>query len=255
MISIVICSIDGRKTAAVTEMYGRLLLGHPHEIIHIPDARGFARGTTGAWRRAGESWLSFRMMTLSFSRRILHAAAGAHGALRHRGRGGDGQGVRRRLERRRATSCLRAGDPFGNRPGYFRVLVCSVPSRRVDRMQAMDGVFLCCRREVAQPIGFDQSARSPAITCTTWISLTGHTWRGIGWRCAWTWILFTRRCRPMTKTGRPKSGSSAKNTPRPGASAIAMAANCVCCGADDRRAPGNHPARALARGAAPREKG
>ena len=44
MISIVICSIDARKIAAVSEMYARLFAGHAHEIIHIPDARGLCEG-------------------------------------------------------------------------------------------------------------------------------------------------------------------------------------------------------------------
>jgi hypothetical protein len=36
------------------------------------------------------------------------------------------------------------------------VITWAVPQRRVDRIQALDGVFLCVRRSVADALGFDE---------------------------------------------------------------------------------------------------
>ena len=40
--------------------------------------------------------------------------------------------------------------------GNYEVVIWSASLRRVDQIQAMDGVFLCAYRPVAQVIGFDQ---------------------------------------------------------------------------------------------------
>jgi len=158
MISIVICSIDARKMAIVSEMYGRLLSGQPHEIIHISDARGLCEGYNRGFARSRGELVIFshddvEFRDADFGRRLL-------GHMAHC----DIAGVA-------GTDKLCGGDwsvggpphiygqviHSGTDPGYFRVLVYSVPNRRVDKMQALDGVFLCCRREVVEKIGFDQA--------------------------------------------------------------------------------------------------
>ena len=142
-------------------MYGRLLSGHPHEVIHISDAGGLCEGyNRGLARSRGElvifSHDDVEFRAPEFARRLL-------GHMEHC----DVAGVA-------GTNRLCGGDwsisgpphiygqmiHSGTDQGYFRVVVYSVPKRRVDKMQAMDGVFLCCRREVAERIGFDEGTFS-----------------------------------------------------------------------------------------------
>jgi GT2 family glycosyltransferase len=40
--------------------------------------------------------------------------------------------------------------------GQFGLVIWSAPRRRVDRIQALDGMFLCARRSVATSLGFDE---------------------------------------------------------------------------------------------------
>ena len=158
MISIVICSIDTRKFAAVSEMYARLLSGHSHEIIHIPDARGLCEGYNRGFAQSRGEMVIFshddvEFRAPDFGTRLLEHMSHCDVA----GVGG--------------TDKLCGGDwsvggpphiygqviHSGTDPGYYRVMVYSVPTRRIDGMQALDGVFLCCRREVVQRVAFDQT--------------------------------------------------------------------------------------------------
>jgi GT2 family glycosyltransferase len=158
MISIVICSVDARKLALSSSMYQRLLSDVPHEIVHIPDARGLCEGyNRGFARSRGETVIfshdDVEFRTPDFARCLL-------GHMEHC----DVAGVA-------GTDKLCGGDwsvgglphnygqviHSGTDPGYFRVMVYSVPTRRIDRMQALDGIFLCCRREVVERVPFDQT--------------------------------------------------------------------------------------------------
>jgi GT2 family glycosyltransferase len=58
-LSVIICSIDAAKYAAVTAHYTRLLSGYPHEIIGIHDARSLAEGYNRAARKARGEVLLF----------------------------------------------------------------------------------------------------------------------------------------------------------------------------------------------------
>src|SRR5580700_6651429 len=44
MFSVIICSIDPARFAAVKAMYERIFHGHDWELVHIPDARSLAEG-------------------------------------------------------------------------------------------------------------------------------------------------------------------------------------------------------------------
>jgi len=157
MISIVICSIDARKFAAVSEMYSRQLSGQPYEIIHIPDARGLCEGYNRGFAQCRGELVIFshddvEFKVPDFARRLL-------GHMEHC----DVAGIAG-TDRVCGGDWSASGPPHiygqvihsGTDPGYFRVMVYSVPTRRIDAMQALDGVFLCCRREVVQRISFDQ---------------------------------------------------------------------------------------------------
>lgn len=45
--------------------------------------------------------------------------------------------------------------PNPNQPGWTNVFMWSVTQRRADGMQALDGLFLCARRSVVEPLHFD----------------------------------------------------------------------------------------------------
>ncbi len=45
--------------------------------------------------------------------------------------------------------------PNPNHPGWTNVFMWSVPQRRADGMQALDGLFLCVRRSVVESLHFD----------------------------------------------------------------------------------------------------
>jgi GT2 family glycosyltransferase len=157
MISVIICSVDARKLKTASDSYARLLCSHPHEIVHIPDARGLCEGyNRGLARSRGElvifSHDDVEFRAPDFGTRLL-------GHMEHC----DVAGVA-------GTDKLCGGDwsvggpphvygqviHSGTDPGYFRVLVYSAPTRRVDKMQALDGIFLCCGRDIAARIGFDE---------------------------------------------------------------------------------------------------
>ena len=58
MISIVICSNNDDRFAAVSRNLEQLLRGEPHEIIRIPDARSMGEGyVRGVGRSRGESFI------------------------------------------------------------------------------------------------------------------------------------------------------------------------------------------------------
>jgi len=158
MISIVICSIDTQKFTAVSRMYAGLLAGHPHEIIHIPDARGLCEGYNRGFAQTRGELVIFSHDDVEFRAPDFAGRLLGHMAYC------DVAGVAGTDKLSGGDWCV-TGPPHsygqvihsGTDPGYFRVMVYSVPTRRIDRMQALDGVFLCSRREVVERVGFDQA--------------------------------------------------------------------------------------------------
>src|SRR5467141_3918616 len=59
LISVIICSIDATKFARVTSNFGKRLVGHPHEIVGIHDARSLAEGYNRGARQARGDLLIF----------------------------------------------------------------------------------------------------------------------------------------------------------------------------------------------------
>jgi GT2 family glycosyltransferase len=156
MISVVICSIDPVKFDAVSRQYARLLAAGPFEIIHIPDARGLAEGyNRGLARSRGDviifSHDDIEVLTPDLRDRLLNHLDSA-----------DLLGVA-------GTTRLRDARWVGSAPPYiygqiaetnrerncFDVSLWGVPARRVDGIQAMDGVFLCAKRSVVDAVPFD----------------------------------------------------------------------------------------------------
>jgi GT2 family glycosyltransferase len=157
MISVVICSIDQAKLTAALQTYARLLGGQPYEIIHVPDARGLAEGYNRGLARSRGELIIFSHDDVEFHcQGFLGRLVGHMGHCDLLGIAG--------TDRASSGAWLSSGPPhvFGQiihsraDPGGFRVLLYNAPARRVLNIQSLDGVFLCCKREVAQKIGFDQ---------------------------------------------------------------------------------------------------
>jgi hypothetical protein len=156
LISVIICSIDARKFANVTATYQKALDKERFEIIGIHDAQslaeGYARGIAAS--RGELSILShddIRILTTDFSSRLVANLAvydliGIAGTTKVVG-----------------ASWMDAGDP------YLYTLICS-PETGSGRLQtvmlgggpvvapgiqALDGVFMAMRREVAETVAFD----------------------------------------------------------------------------------------------------
>jgi len=138
-------------------MYNRLLAGSAFQIIRIADARGLCEGyNRGIAQSRGEilvfSHDDLSILCENFRQRLL-------GHLEHC----DLLGVA-------GTTHLCDGNWLQSGPPYiygqvihckadtkeFEVSLFGAPCRRIDAMQGLDGVFLCCKREVAEKIGFDQ---------------------------------------------------------------------------------------------------
>lgn len=159
MISVIVCSIDDAKHAAVTAMYQRLLEDWPHEIISIRDARSLCEAYTRATAQAKGEVLVFshddvEFLTPDFAQRL-------HGHLRHFDVVGLAGTTRLAgpswiqggwsVARGQVTTIDRDG-------GDFRVDVYGVSGTAEAGIQAIDGFCIACRREVAEKIGFDAAA-------------------------------------------------------------------------------------------------
>ena len=156
MFSLVICSRDSQKFARVSEMYRRLLGPELLEIIHIPDATGLAEGYNRAIAKSRGEALIFshddvRIFAEDFRQKLL-------GHLSHC----DLLGIAG-TDRLCGGRWIASGPPhvFGqivhpHKPtSGYSLSVFGAPKRRIDGIQALDGVFLCCRRDVAEKIVFD----------------------------------------------------------------------------------------------------
>jgi GT2 family glycosyltransferase len=155
MISIIICSVQDARFAAVARNYAQSLEGEPHEIIRINDAASLAEGyTRGIARSHGEivifSHDDVEILTAGLARRLrdhlerfdLVGVAGTNRLIR--------------------GEWVAAGPPyiFGqvaqvHPQAGFVVRIFGTPARSVDGIQAMDGLFFAARRELLEKVRFD----------------------------------------------------------------------------------------------------
>ncbi len=160
-VSVIICSINDQNFAAASAMYARLLSEVPHEIIRISDATGMADGyNRGVDRSTGDVLIfshddieiispDFAVVLLGRLRRFdLIGLAGTDWIC--------------------GPTWFQAGPPhlFGqvthlNDPGTesnkFSVTIYGAPRRAIPNIQAVDGLFMACRRPVFEKIRFDES--------------------------------------------------------------------------------------------------
>jgi hypothetical protein len=156
VISVITCSVDDNRFAAVQDNYRRVLHGAEHEIIRIPDARSLAEGyNRGISASRGE--------VLIFSHDDVEVLVPLHRLVQERLGTFDVIGVA-------GTTWLAAaywgyaGPPhvfgqvahvFPDEPGHYDILLWAAPAPVVKNIQAMDGLFLAARRAVAESIRFD----------------------------------------------------------------------------------------------------
>ena len=159
MLSVIICSITPAKFQRVTEMYRRLLAGNEFEIIGIHDAQGMAEGYNRGIAQSRGDLLIFshddtEFLAPEFAPRLI-------GHMRHCDVLG-AAGTTRLTD----AKWVNAGMPYvygqvgAPNPvnGTYQVCIWSAARRRIDGIQAIDGVFLCARRKVAEALRFDQEA-------------------------------------------------------------------------------------------------
>jgi GT2 family glycosyltransferase len=156
MISLIVCSRDPAKFAAVQAMYTAAFAAEPWEMIHIEDAASLAEGyTRGIARSRGE--------ILVFSHDDVEILNPAVFVDRLKGHLANydlvGVAGTRKLV---GAVWITAGPPdiFGQMAhlatdGTIIVDIYNAPRPIVGKMQAIDGVFMAARREIFSRVAFD----------------------------------------------------------------------------------------------------
>ncbi len=153
MISIIVCSIDRVKFAAVTASFAAALPAAKHEVVGIHDARSLCEGyNRGIARACGEICVfahdDIEILTPDLAGTLQrhladHDVVGIAGTTRLVGMGWASSGIR--YARGIVTHVI--GDDLD-------VRLFGVPAPG-ERIEGLDGVFFATRREVARSIGFD----------------------------------------------------------------------------------------------------
>jgi GT2 family glycosyltransferase len=160
MISIVICSIDPEKFAAVSGNYARLLGAEPFEIIGIHDARSLSEGyNRGIAQSSGD------ILILSHDD-IEIISPEFRASLKRHLQDYDLIGVAGTTRVVMHGSWISAGQPYvqghvihidpDNRE--YIVNVYGAGATVVPDIQALDGLFMAMRRQVAETLKFDEAA-------------------------------------------------------------------------------------------------
>jgi len=157
MISIIICSVDEARFQRVSQTYARVFRGEEFEVVGIHDARGLAEGyNRGIKSSRGEivilSHDDIDVINDDFKDRLL----GHLGAADLLGVAG--------ATRVRKGAWIAAGPPYiygqiaqrDAREKSFMVMIWGTPTRRVEQIKVMDGVFLCGKRQVMEAVPFDE---------------------------------------------------------------------------------------------------
>ena len=159
MISIIMCSIIPERFRTVCEMYSRVFAGETCEVVAVHDASSLAEAYNRAIAAAKGDLFIFshddiEILNPDFKDRLL-------GHMQY----ADLVGVAG------ATRCTGGAWAWPAPPYVFGQIahwhpeetrfyagVWGVPTRRVDGIKAMDGVFLCTKRAVAENLRFDEAA-------------------------------------------------------------------------------------------------
>ncbi len=158
-ISVIICSITPQKFERVSTHYHRLLEGVPHEIIGIHDARSLCEGYNRGLRKATGDLLVFshddiEIHSPDFADKLRnhlqdHELIGVAGTTRIAGKGW--------IYDRWPHMHGQVGMPPDE--GATGIIVTPYHTRGTvtPGAQALDGVLLACRRELALDLAFDET--------------------------------------------------------------------------------------------------
>ena len=156
-ISIVTCSHDDTRYAAMAGSYARALAGRQYEIVRIADAKSLAEGYTRGMTRATGEVVVFthddvEILAPDFGDRLLHRLGacdmlGVAGATRATGPAWPFAG----------WPYLHGSVIYPDGEGY-RVTAYSRTVPIAHDIRVMDGVFLAMPREIALKIGWDAEA-------------------------------------------------------------------------------------------------
>ena len=155
MFSVIICSIDAKRFAAVKSMYQRAFQSQPWELIHIGDARSLAEGyTRGIAQSSGD------LIILSHDDIDIFSPQMPQRLERHLSEF-DVVGVLG-TTRLSSPTWFWAGPPFlfgqvvnSGPDGRLTVFILGAPSAVARDIQAIDGLFMAARRSVFSRVGFD----------------------------------------------------------------------------------------------------
>lgn len=155
MISIVVCSINPAKFAAVTASFAAAMGDARHEIVAIHDARSLCEGYNRGVARARGDFCVFAHDDIEILTRDLAGTLQRHlgdrdvvgiaGTTRLAGMGWANSGI---LHARGMVTHVVGED--------FEVRFFGAPAGLCDGIEALDGVLFATRREIAQQIGFDE---------------------------------------------------------------------------------------------------
>lgn len=160
MISVVVCSADEAKFAAVARMYANALAGAAHEVVRVADARSLAEGY-----RRGIASARGEILALSHDD-VEVLSPDLPGRLRQHLADYNLIGVAG-TTRLAGPGWLSAGPPyiFGQvahpmpprlgKPPEYSVDVYGAPAPVVPGVCGLDGLFLAMRRAVAEAVPFD----------------------------------------------------------------------------------------------------
>jgi tetratricopeptide (TPR) repeat protein len=155
-VSFVVCSIDAAKLAAFQAMIERRFAGIAHEVIAITDARSLGEGYQRGFAKSRGDAIVFchddiDILAEDAAERLLlhltrHELVGVAGTTRVTG-----------------PAVLWSGHPWihcwmtHRLPGEsdYEVAISSLDVPVVTGVEALDGVFLACRRDVVERVGFD----------------------------------------------------------------------------------------------------
>ncbi len=153
-VSVIMCSASRPRFDKTSAMYRQLLAGLPHEIIGIHDARSLAEGYNRGLGMAANELVLFahddvEIVSTDFAARLLeglrrHDLVGMAGTRKLKGGAWHFAG--------HPNLQGQIGMPSGK---GLVVTVYGVATPSSGRLQALDGLLLATRRDIARQIGFD----------------------------------------------------------------------------------------------------
>ena len=156
LFSIVVCSNRPERAAVVRDHYASLFRDHPHEILLIEDAVSLCEGYARGVRRSRGRYLVFSHDDVEL------VTPDAAGRLEQHLSQWDVVGIAgttRLIDGAWGT----IGDPYcfalviyPEADGLYAVKCIGAGPLCVSAVQAFDGCFFACRREVAETVGFDE---------------------------------------------------------------------------------------------------